>query len=63
MKNTLLIAAAAAMTLAMTRDDKTKKEIVGLNPKQVQWVYAFLLPGWAAAGRGCSAIPAAAALG
>jgi quercetin dioxygenase-like cupin family protein len=37
MKKTLLIAAAAAMTLEMTRDDKTKKEIVGLTPKQVQW--------------------------
>lgn len=35
MKKTLLIAAAAAMTLAMTRDDK--QEIVGLTPKQVQW--------------------------
>ena len=37
MKKTILMAAAAAMTLAMTQDDKTKKEIVGLNPKQVQW--------------------------
>ena len=37
MKETLLIAAAAAMMLAMIRDDKAKKEIVGLTPKQVQW--------------------------
>lgn len=37
MKKTLLIAAAAAMMLAMTRDDKTRKEIVGLTPKQVLW--------------------------
>jgi len=37
MKKTLLMAAAAAMTLAMTQDDKTKKEIVGLTPKQVEW--------------------------
>src|SRR5215831_1809642 len=36
-KKTLLMAAAAAMTLAMTQDDKTKKEIVGLTPKQVEW--------------------------
>jgi len=25
------------MTLAMTRDDKTKKEIVGLTPEQLKW--------------------------
>ena len=37
MKKTILMAAAAAMTLAMTQDDKTKKEIVGLTPKQVEW--------------------------
>ena len=37
MKKTLLTAAATAMMLAMTRDDKTRKEIVGLTPKQVQW--------------------------
>ena len=37
MKKTLLIVAAAAMTLAMTRDDTVKKEIVGLTPQQVQW--------------------------
>ena len=37
MKKTLVIAAAAVMTLAMTRDDKSKKEIVGLMPEQVQW--------------------------
>ena len=35
MKKALLIAAAAAMTLAMTRDDK--QEIVGLTPEQVEW--------------------------
>jgi quercetin dioxygenase-like cupin family protein len=42
MKKVLLVAAAmvillAAMTLAMTRADKTKKEIVGLVPEQVRW--------------------------
>ena len=37
MKKMLSMAAAAAMTLAMTRDDTAKKEIVGLTPKQVQW--------------------------
>jgi quercetin dioxygenase-like cupin family protein len=42
MKKVLLVAAAAvmslaAMTLAMTRDAKAKKEIVGLTPEQVQW--------------------------
>ena len=37
MKKTLLIVAAAAVTLAMTRDDKARKEIVGLTPGQVQW--------------------------
>ena len=37
MKKTLLIVAAAAMTLAMIRDGKAKKEIVGLTPEQVQW--------------------------
>lgn len=37
MKKTLLIVAAAAMTLAMIRDGKARKEIVGLTPKQVQW--------------------------
>jgi len=57
MKKTLVIAIAAVMTLATTRDDKTRKEIVGLNPKQVQW---FRMGG---SGRGCSAIPAAAARG
>ena len=35
MKKALLIAAAAAMTVAMTRDDK--QEIVGLTPEQVEW--------------------------
>ena len=35
MKTTVLIAAAAAMTLAMTGDDK--REIVGLIPEQVKW--------------------------
>ena len=50
MKKTILMAAAAAMTLAMTQDDKTKKEIVGLDPETSAVVYAFLLPGWAAAG-------------
>ena len=37
MKKTLLITAAAVMTLAMTRDDKTRKEIVGSTPEQLQW--------------------------
>src|SRR5215468_4584274 len=37
MKKTLVIAIAAVMTLAMTRDNKTEKEIVGLTPKQVEW--------------------------
>ena len=37
MKKTLLMAAAAAMTLAMTQNGKTNKEIVGLTPKQVKW--------------------------
>jgi len=37
MKKTLLVVAAATMTLAMIRDDKAKKEIVGLTPEQVQW--------------------------
>jgi quercetin dioxygenase-like cupin family protein len=42
MKKTLLVAAAmvmlvAAMTLAMTRADTIKKEIVGLTPEQVPW--------------------------
>ena len=37
MKKMLLIVAAAAMTLAMIRDGKARKEIVGLTPKQVQW--------------------------
>jgi quercetin dioxygenase-like cupin family protein len=42
MKRALLLAAAAAvslvaMTWAMTRDDETKKTIVGLTPEQVRW--------------------------
>src|SRR6476646_7551092 len=42
MKKALLAAAAAAMILvammmAMTRDEKAKKGIVGLTPEQVQW--------------------------
>jgi quercetin dioxygenase-like cupin family protein len=42
MKQTLVVAAAAmvilvAMTLAITRDDMARKEIVGLTPEQVQW--------------------------
>jgi len=42
MKKALLAAAAAAMilvamTMAMTRDEKAKKGIVGLTPEQVQW--------------------------
>ena len=35
MKKTLLIVAAAALTLAMSRDDKN--EIVGWTPEQVKW--------------------------
>jgi hypothetical protein len=62
MKKTILMAAAAAMTLAMTQDDKTKKEIVGLTPKQVEW---FTLPTtrMGVSVRSCSAIPAMAARG
>jgi quercetin dioxygenase-like cupin family protein len=37
MKKALVIATAAVMTLAMTRDDKSKKEVVGLIPEQLQW--------------------------
>jgi len=37
MKKTLFIVAAAAMMLAMIRDDKARKEIVGLTPTQMQW--------------------------
>ena len=37
MKMILLIAAAAATTLPMTNGDKTRREIVGLTPEQVQW--------------------------
>ena len=37
MKKTIVIATAAMMTLAMTRDDKGKKEVVGLMPEQLQW--------------------------
>jgi quercetin dioxygenase-like cupin family protein len=42
MKRALLTAFAAvailaAMTLAKTRDDRTKKEVVGLTPEQVRW--------------------------
>lgn len=42
MRKMLVVVAAglmllAAMTLAMTRTDKTKKEIVGLTPEQVRW--------------------------
>lgn len=42
MKKAPLVAAAvvtvlAAMTLAVTRADNTKKEIVGLTPEQVRW--------------------------
>ena len=42
MKKALLVTAVAvmtltAMTLAMTLDKKTRKEIVGLTPEQVHW--------------------------
>ena len=42
MKKTVLVGAAALMILAamawaMTRDDGTRKEIVGLTPEQVRW--------------------------
>jgi quercetin dioxygenase-like cupin family protein len=37
MKKTLLVIAAAAMTLAMTRDETIKRTILGLTQEQMQW--------------------------
>jgi quercetin dioxygenase-like cupin family protein len=42
MRNAFLVAAAsvmilAAMTWAMTRDDKARKAVVGITPEQVRW--------------------------
>lgn len=46
-KKTLVIAAAAVMTLAMTRDDNITKKIIALTPEQVQW----FTPGYYKDGR------------